>query len=221
MLNLSHQTVHLPTCGPQEDLVITFDQPEARGTVILRECAYGLEVILPDVSPWPVAVLDFWHTSEAGQFERERDDPAPVGQIIVHSPAQHDDPVGRVRFFPARTIVDFELGVRSAGSPFGPVWGYPLDEYPPVEMLLDHAGVQVYRALAGDGRPCPGWFTTDPDKAALPADGPHFRLADITAGPAEEFQAGADPAILRNVLRRAIAAGQLTAQGLAVSIRAS
>ena len=214
MLNLSRQTVLLPTCGPQEDLVITFDQPAARGTVILRECAYGLEIILPEVSPIPVAGLDFWHTSPEGQANRDADDPAPVGQIIVHSPAQHDDPVGRVRFFPARTSIDFEMGVRSEGSPSGPVWGYPLDEYPPVELLVNHAGVQIYRALAGDGQPSATWLTTDLDQADLPEDGPHFRLADITAGPDEEVQAMANPAKLRELLRRAIDCGQVTADGL-------
>ena len=199
----------------QEELVIAFDRPEARGTVILRECAYGLEIILPDVSPWPVAVLDFWHTSEEGQADQPAVDPAPVAQIIVHSPAQHDDPLGRVRFFPARTVVDFERDVAEVRTPAGPQFGYDLDEYPPIELLVQHQGVAVYRALAGDGRPCPGWFTTDPDRAALTADGPHFRLADITAGPAEAVQAATDPACLRNILRRAIAAGQVTAQGLA------
>lgn len=198
----------------QQELVIAFDQPEARGTVILRKCAYGLELILPDVSPWPVAVLDFWHTSEAGQADRQPADPAPVAQIIVHSPAQHDDPLGRVRFFPAGTVVDFERDVAEVRTKDGRLFGYDLDEYPPIELLVRHQGVAVYRALAGDGRPCPGWFTSDPDKADLAADGPHFRLADITAGPAEEIQAAADPAILQSVLRRAIAAGQVTAQGL-------
>lgn len=204
----------------QEELVIAFDKPEARGTVVLRECAYGLELILPDVSPWPVAVVDFWHTSEAGQNDRRPDDPAPVAQIIVHSPAQHDDPLGRVRFFSAQTVVDFERDVAEVRTPAGRQFGYDLDEYPPIELLVQHQGVTVYRALAGDGRPCPGWFTTDPDKADLTVDGPHFRLADITAGPAEEVQAAADPASLQSVLRRAIAAGQVTAQGLALSIRA-
>lgn len=199
----------------QEELVIAFDKPEARGTVILHACAYGLELILPDVSPWPVAVLDFWHTSAAGQADRPADDPAPVAQLIVHSPAQHDDPLGRVRFFPAQTVVDFEWGVTEVRTARARHFAYDLDEYPPIELLVRHQGVAVYQALAGDGRPCPGWFTTDPDRAVLTADGPHFRLADITASPAEEVRAIVDPAILRAVLRRAITAGQVTAQGLA------
>jgi hypothetical protein len=220
MVNLIRQTVKLPASPPEEELVIAFDQPEARGTVILRQCPFGLEIILPDVAPIPVAVLDFWHASETGQIDRVPDDPAPVGQIVVHSPAQNSDPVGRVRFFPARTIVDFEMGIRRETSPTGPVWGYPLAEYPPVELLVNHAGVQVYRALAGDGQPSSTWFTTDPDRADLTMDGPHFWLTDLTDDPATRLDAVINPARLRQLLRTAIDCGQVTVDGLTTRLRA-
>lgn len=133
-MNLTLQSAQLPDEQPRKELVVRFDDSEARGTVILRECAYGLEIILPDAAALPVGALDFWHTSPAGQAERSPDDPAPVAQIILHSPAQTDDPVGRVRFFPDRTVVDFETGVtRQAGPGAAPAcYGYALTDYPAV-----------------------------------------------------------------------------------------
>ena len=50
MLNLTRQTIKLPTCPEQEELVVVFDHTEARGTLILRECAYGLEVLIPRIT---------------------------------------------------------------------------------------------------------------------------------------------------------------------------
>jgi hypothetical protein len=111
---------------PGEELLLAFDEPEARGTIVLRECVYGLEVVLPDLSPDPVALLDLWHASPAGQSGRRPNDPAPVLQVIVHSPTQTEDPMGRVRFFPERTVVDLELGVTCETTAAGAIWAYPL-----------------------------------------------------------------------------------------------
>ena len=48
MLNLTRQ----PRSDglPGEELIFHFDRPEARGTLVLRECAYGLEIVTLDVS---------------------------------------------------------------------------------------------------------------------------------------------------------------------------
>ncbi len=226
MLNLTRQTVKLPTCGEQEELVVVFDHTEARGTLILRECAFGLELLIPSISPFPVAVLDFWHTSEAGQIDRDPADPAPALQIIVHSPAQTEDPVGRVRFFPRRTLVDFERGVeRLEAQRAGYVdlfYAYPLGDYPPVEQIVNHNGVQVFRTLTDAGEPSPTWFTTDPDDAGPAARGYQFGLNDlITALRALDRRPGTleaalgDPERLRQLFCAAIECNLLTADGLA------
>jgi hypothetical protein len=212
MLNLIRQTVKLPCSDEQEELVLTFDQPAARGTLILRECTYGLELLCPDVSPYPLAVLDLWHASP------EVDEPAgaaPPVQIVIHSPAQTEDPLGRVRFFPRRTQVDFERGVERCDVADGDFFfAYPLGDYPPVEQIVNHQGVRVFRALDGDGQSCPTWFTTDPARANLAADGPHFCLADIVPVPSlAATQALADLGKLSDLLRVAIAAGHITPAG--------
>jgi len=89
-------------------LVFEFDGPDAKGTVILDESGYGLQVLYPDVHPeHPVALLDLFYRSPNGQ---EVPDSPPL-QIEIYTPAQDDDPVCQVRFFPARTQVRFEPGV--------------------------------------------------------------------------------------------------------------
>jgi len=208
MLHLTRQTVKLPGSPEQEELVLIFDQPEARGTLILRECACGLELLCLDVSPYPLAVLDFWYAANAP------DAAAPPVQIIVHSPAQTADPLGRVQFFPQRTQVDFERGVERLDRADGDFcYAYPLGDYPPVEQVVNHQGVPVFRALDGDGQPCPTWFTTDPERADLPRDGPHFCLRDF-ASTDEMALAERDPRVLRRLLMQVIEAGRLTAAGL-------
>jgi len=183
MLNVIRRPSSDPYASHEEDeeLVITFDQPEARGTVILRASGYGLELILPDCSPLRVALLDFWHTSPAGQANRDAAEPTPVAQLVLDSPAQSEDPLGRVRFFPAQTAVDFELGVtalpRQAGDP--PAYGYTLTDYPAAEQVVNHAGVQVFRTLGGDGQTCLTWFSTDPYQVDLTRNGPHIQLDDV------------------------------------------
>lgn len=219
MLSKQIRHVKLPLASSlEEEIEIVFAGEAARGRVILRECLFGLELILPEASRFPVAVLDFWHTSPNGQAERGPDEPAPVGQLVLHSPAQTDDALGRVRFFPAQTVVDFERDVTLlAGSP--PTYGYACSDYPPVELLVDHQGVQVYRALDAHDRPAADWFTTDPDCASVARAGPHFGLRDLFPDPtpdvrsADYARALADPAFLRDSLRAALAAGAITADG--------
>jgi len=226
MLNLTRQTIHLPGYPAQEELIVVFDQPEARRTLILRECAYGLELLLPSLSPYPVAVLDFWYTSEAGQSERDPADPAPVAQIVIHSPAQTEDPVGRVRFFPQRTLVDFERGVeRLETQRAGYVdlcYAYPLGDYPPVEQVANHQGVQVFRTLTDAGEPSPTWFTTDLDDTGSAAHGHQFSIGDLITAlralgrkPGTVEAALGDPERLRQLFCAAIECGLLTPAGLA------
>ena len=123
---------------PGEELVLRFDEPEARGTLILRECAYGLEIVMPALHPDPVALLDLYYAASVRREAQARStdaEPDPACQIILHSPAQTEDPVGRVRCFADHTAVDFEPGVthwRSGAGATGSTYGYALADYPPV-----------------------------------------------------------------------------------------
>ena len=89
-------------------LVFNFDRPEAKGTIILEESAYGLYVLCPDIHPeLPVALLDLYYPSPEAQ-----DIPGgPPLQIELFSPAQTEDPLGQARCFPEGTCVRFEFGV--------------------------------------------------------------------------------------------------------------
>ena len=89
-------------------LVFEFDKPEAKGTLILDECGYGLHVCCPDIHPeQPVALLDLFYPSPEGQ----ENPGGPPLQIEIYTPAQVDDPVCQARFFPAGTQVRFEPGI--------------------------------------------------------------------------------------------------------------
>jgi hypothetical protein len=216
MLHLTRQTVRLPGSPEQEELVLAFDQPAAQGTLILRECACGLELLCPDLSPYPLAVLDFWYAANAP------DAAAPPVQIIVHSPAQTADPLGRVQFFSQRTQVDFERGVERLDRADGDFcYAYPLGDYPPVEQVVNHQGVQVFRALDSDGEPSATWYTTDPADAGAVAGGHQFDIREVILGlqaPGRRVPASAgrpsDPGRLRELLVSAIAAGIITRDGI-------
>jgi hypothetical protein len=211
MLNLARQ----PRSDglPGEELMLCFDQPEARGTLVLRECASGLELLCPDVSPYPLAVLDFWYAASRLQSDAEA---LPL-QIVVHSPAQTTDPMGRVQFYPQRTQVDFERGVeRIDGEGIDFFYAYPLGDYPPVEQVVNHEGVQVFRTLTAT------WYTTDPADAGAVAAGRQFDIHDVILalqalgrrGLASDAALG-DPVLLRQLLVSAIAAGIITRDGIA------
>ena len=76
----------------------TFDDPEARGRIVIEESAYGLYVWLPDHSTkHPVALIDLFHMSDDGKSENPDE---AIPQIVIHDPeGEREDPVGCVRFF--------------------------------------------------------------------------------------------------------------------------
>ena len=216
MLNLSRQ----PRSDglPGEELVLRFDRPEACGTLVLRECAYGLELLCPDVSPYLLAVLDFWYA--AGRLPSDAE--ALPLQIVVHSPAQTTDPMGRVQFYPQRTQVDFERGVeRIDGEGIDFFYAYPLGDYQPVVEVVNHEGVQVFRTLTAAGESSATWYTTDPADASAVAGGHQFDIRDVILALqalgcralASDVAFG-DPALLRQILVSAIAAGIITGDGI-------
>ena len=216
MLNLARQA---RSDGlPDEELVLRFDRPEACGTLVLRECAYGLELLCPDVSPYPLAVLDFWYAASRLPSDAEA---LPL-QIVVHSPAQTTDPMGRVQFYPQRTQVDFERGVeRIDGEGIDFFYAYPLGDYPPVAQVVNHQGVQVFRTLTAAGESSATWYTTDPADASAVAGGHQFDIRDVILALqalgcralASDVAFG-DPALLRQILVSAIAAGIITGDGI-------
>ena len=169
MLNLTRQ----PRSDglPGEELVLRFDQPEARGTLILRECAYGLEIVAPDLHPDPLAVLDLYYAAAAHLDARARSgdtEPDPLCQIIIHTPAQTEDALGRVRFFADHTEVDFDPGAtewQSGADAAGGVYGYPLADYPSVALACNPWGSALDPALVRRTVPLEVGF--DPAVAAL------------------------------------------------------
>lgn len=226
MLNLTRQ----PRSDglPGEELVLRFDQPEARGTLILRECAYGLEIVAPDLHPDPVALLDLYYAAAAHLDARARSgdtEPDPACQIIIHTPAQTEDALGRVRFFADHTEVDFDPGVtewRSGADASGNTFGYPLTDYPPVALVANACGVTVFHTCTDDQAPSPHWYTTDPSDAGPLAGGHQFDVRDVIlalAALGRRMQAPetmtSDPTQLRETLVSAIAAGIITQDGIA------
>jgi hypothetical protein len=102
-------------------LTIRFDGPEGRGTIVLEDGPYGLWVICPDVDVAPLGLLDLFYQGD----EMRGKPPAnrPVIQFVFHSPAETEDPMGRIRWFPdgvtpARTYVDFESNVVVVRAPW-------------------------------------------------------------------------------------------------------
>jgi hypothetical protein len=212
---------------PGEELVLRFDQPEARGTLILRECAYGLEIVAPDLHPDPLAVLDLYYAAAAHLDARARSgetDPDPACQIIIHTPAQTEDALGRVRFFTDHTEVDFDPGVtewQNGADASGNTFGYSLADYPSVALVANTRGVTVFHTCTDDRALSPHWYTTDPADAGPLAGGHQFDIRDaILALGALRRRTSAlevilpDPTLLRETLVSAIAAGIITRDGI-------
>ncbi len=85
-----------------------FDKPEAKGTLVLEECAYGFYVHCPEVSnEGPVAILDLFYGSPESDSYPEGKPPLQVG---VFSPAQTEDPLAFADCHPQGTRVRFEVG---------------------------------------------------------------------------------------------------------------
>lgn len=60
-------------------IMFDFDDPEARGIVIVRPAQYGLEIILPAVSHEANVFIDLFHTSKIGM-----DSPLSRGKPEIH-----------------------------------------------------------------------------------------------------------------------------------------
>jgi len=226
MLNLSRQ----PRSDglPGEELVLRFDQPETRGTLVLRECAYGLEIVAPDLHPDPVALLDLYYAAAAHLDARAHSgdtEPDPRCQIIIHTPAQMEDALGRVRFFADHTEVDFDPGVtewQNGADASGASYGYPLADYPSVALAASARGVTVFHTCTDDQAPSPHWYTTDPTDVGPLAGGHQFDIRDVIPAlralgrrtPALEVILS-DPARVRETLVSAITTGIITRDGIA------
>ncbi|MBU0494072.1 MAG: hypothetical protein KKA73_28770 [Chloroflexi bacterium] len=101
-----------------------FDEAEARGTIVIEPCGYGLWVTFPEVDGEPALLLDLYYQSAA---RCDADQPAAPG-VAIHSPQTTPDMVAYARFCPAPrgTRVEFETGVQLCRTPTGePDWGYP------------------------------------------------------------------------------------------------
>ncbi len=226
MLNLTRQ----PRSDglPGEELIFHFDQPEARGTIVLRECAYGLEIVAPGLHPDPLALLDLYYASAAHLDARARSsetEPDLACQIIIHTPAQTEDALGRVRFFADHTEVDFDPGVtewQNGTDALGASYGYSLADYPPVALAAHAHGVMVFHTCTEDGETSPYWYTTDPSDVGPLAGGHQFDVRNLILAlavlgrrmPAPETVVS-DPARVRETLVSAIAAGIITRDGIA------
>jgi len=102
--------------------VFQFDQPEARGTVVVQPGVYGLEISIPEVGEEPLALVDLYYLSTCGQPA----DGAAVPGLVIYSPQTvGGDTLGYVRYYPAPrgTRVEFEPGVqafeRERGTEYG------------------------------------------------------------------------------------------------------
>lgn len=113
-------------------LEFKFDKDEAKGTIVLKPSAYGLDVYCPEVHEEPLALLDLFYASPSA-IDAEYE--AVPFQIVFDSPKQSGDPLGRVRFFPEGTRVDFEQGVQEIVS--GPALHLKEFGYPPEMTVID------------------------------------------------------------------------------------
>ena len=109
----------------QVRLTLRLNKPEAKGTLILVEDSYGFWLECPAVHPEPLALLDLFYASTEAQSEGLL---GPPFQIVLHSPAQTEDPMGRARFYPFGMLVDFEQGVIYKDA----TYHYPFDD--PMEI---------------------------------------------------------------------------------------
>ena len=122
---LTDRKIALDQNRGQVRLALRLNKPEAKGTLILVEDSYGFWLECPAVHPEPLALLDLFYASPEAQSEGLQ---GPPFQIVLHSPAQTEDPLGRARFYPAGTLVDFEQGVTYRES----TYRYPIDD--PMEI---------------------------------------------------------------------------------------
>jgi len=183
--------------------------------------------VAPDLHPDPVALLDLYYAAAAHLDARAHSgdtEPDPLCQIIIHTPAQTEDALGRVRFFADHTEVDFAPGVtdwQNGADAAGGVYGYSLVDYPSVALAAHARGVMVFHTNTEDGDPSPHWYTTDPADAGSLAGGHQFDIRDAILAlgalgrcmPASEVLLS-DPALLRQTLVSAIAAGIITRDGI-------
>ena len=123
---LTDRKIGLDQNRGQVRLALRLNKPEAKGTLILVEDGYGFWLECPDVHPEPLALLDLFYASTEAQSEGLQ---GPPFQIVLHSPAQTEDPLGRARFYTAGTLVYFEQGVPYRES----TSHYPFDE--PLEII--------------------------------------------------------------------------------------
>ena len=119
--SLTNRKIGLDQNRGQVRLALRLNKPEAKGTLILVEDSYGFWLECPDVHREPVALLDLFYASPEAQSEGLQ---GPPFQIVLHSPVQTEDPMGRARFYPAGTLVDFEQGVTCQEA----VYHYPFKE---------------------------------------------------------------------------------------------
>jgi hypothetical protein len=148
----------------------------------------------------------------------------PACQIIIHTPVQTEDALGRVRFFADHTEVDFDPGVtewQSGTDAVGGVYGYPLADCPSVALAAHIHGVMLFHTCTEDGEPSPYRYTANPSDVAPPADGHQFDVRDVILAlaalgrrmPTPETLRS-DPARVRETLVSAIAAGIITQDGI-------
>lgn len=111
-------------------IVIDMDVYGGKGIVVIEECSYGLVVSFPEKVEGDAAMIDLYYASDEHKENVDLVETGPP-QFLVSSPSQTADPVGRVRFFPEGTVIDFELGVEEfklKDSSMGfeeTVYGYP------------------------------------------------------------------------------------------------
>jgi hypothetical protein len=93
-------------------ITLSVNKPEALGRLVLEESPYGYWLSCPHLHHEPLALLDLYYASSEGQAQSQtsaNDGEGPPFQIVLFSPSQTEDPLGRARFFPKGTQVDFEL----------------------------------------------------------------------------------------------------------------
>jgi hypothetical protein len=91
-----------------DQLILEFNQAEAKGKIVLQESVYGLDIILPDYAPYPVALIDLFYLSEEGkESDREK-----IPQIVIQDPMTTNDALAYARFYEHAARIAFENGVK-------------------------------------------------------------------------------------------------------------
>jgi hypothetical protein len=104
-----------------DQLILEFNQAEAKGKIALQESAYGLDIILPEYCPYPVALVDLFYLSNAAKDG----DRAQIPQIVIQDPMTTDDALAYVRFYEHAARIAFENGVRmvEVDKDYGDLYG--------------------------------------------------------------------------------------------------